>query len=439
MNNEYIRSTLITTSDLYLQQGGNTNGNVVISDKEGRMMWKPTGNLIPCIQYVQSIDDFPSVDENNDIYLGRDTSYIIVGTIDIGDKRIILDGTSTLSGNSLRVDILTGSSERELIYIPSQSNGFRVYIHSLTLKNNVGGNVLLCEGNSTLGLIFNNIQLELSNIKLESIGSVIFNTCNVNGGSIVVNKITTSISFENCLFFTMLETCIVEIVPEGNVICMAFVRCLFSIFHPSAVGIKLPAQGGNSVNQGEILNCIFKGLGLLSQNFNEKSNNWEFIENSNINSSTYNATSIAFPGDSTPGLVDLPNEQVWTDVRDNDRIVFSPNASIEKFTISDTVNGEITYNGSRTKIFKISGSITHKRATSPNIDVQIGISINGGTPLDSTQVFTWAHSQPRTYTTPISIIKLNQGDTIKLQIRNIDPANPDNNVKVVQAILSIFC
>lgn len=205
----------------------------------------------------------------------------------------------------------------------------------------------------------------------------------------------------------------------------------FNLFNAGAVGIDLSAAG-ITIERGSIVGGQVGGPGTFTAGFDESSDEWSF---ENIDGNADSADQIvtqALPLVTSLGTLSLV-EDVWTDIDDGGiDLTYSARPGNEKFTLTDLDNGEVTYNGVRSREYSVGGVLGFDGVSTTFVDV--GISLNGADPLEFTLVrISTTGTQRGSLTIPGIAFSLAPADTLKLMIRLSESVDID----IVQAKLTV--
>lgn len=169
--------------------------------------------------------------------------------------------------------------------------------------------------------------------------------------------------------------------------------------------------------------------------FDQGSNNWQFQNTIGLKDSTDGACSNAEVSVAANVVVSTIND--WIDIALSGTLFYNILNPAEKFTLNDVNNGELIYNGIRSKSFAVSGSLNGEGTGGSDDNIEIGISVNGSDPgLNPCTIQSGIvrNNQRISITIPTSAVRLVTGDTIKLQVRNTSTAN---DIKVFQSKMTI--
>lgn len=155
-----------------------------------------------------------------------------------------------------------------------------------------------------------------------------------------------------------------------------------------------------------------------------------------IDLSTINGNAVSFVNSATGITLSVSGVDVWTDIDDGGvSLIWALATAPENFTITDTNNGEITYDGFIDCGIRVGGSC-EVGAMAGMDGVEIGISLNGATPDDRTITTGFVTpTQLDSITIATAKITIEPGDTLKLQFRNISKTS---GVTFFQAKQSVF-
>jgi len=148
---------------------------------------------------------------------------------------------------------------------------------------------------------------------------------------------------------------------------------------------------------------------------------------------TINGSAVSFVED--PGtLISVSGVDVWTDI-DDGGLVWALAPAPDRFTLTDTDNGEITYQGLVDCGIRVGGTV-HAAAMSGMDNIEIGVSINGAAPTPHTITRGLVTpTQADSVTIPAAVVQIEPDDTLKIQFRNISNAS---GITFFQAKLSVF-
>jgi hypothetical protein len=367
---------------------------------------------------VKQLSDFPTP-ISGIIRLVSNTNYFVQGTVDIGTNIIDFFGTNcSIRGVEKRITILKGTTAQSLIRTTADTS---FTITDITLTQEGAGDILevaiagasrcalrdvILTGGRLVGKEGGVIQLTDSQIT----GS---GYAHVGQGMNILNFGNTSIvafSGETCLDFE----------SGSEAVTITIINCfLIPLVGATALRAVTPDLLLNSL----LGKCTFTGGGLLYDGMSSASNTWRMSGNIDIpNSNTGASLSLNVTG--PPKVIVITSNNVYTDVSGTD--ILWADTTLEKFTLTNTVNGLLTYMGDRDIVIKFGGYLTIERGAGA-IDVEVGIAVNGTViacsevtvPLD-------LNNRPVTATLPICTFNISTGDTIKIQIKNITPASTDN-------------
>ena len=200
-------------------------------------------------------------------------------------------------------------------------------------------------------------------------------------------------------------------------------------FATAAGGTGMNLIGTGAALKGTVEGGFFIGAGTSTGGFDQTSNEWIFTDVFGVPDSGANGISSVL--NNAGVIVTISGVNVWTDIDDGaSSLIWSQSLGAEKFTLTDTSNGEQTYNGTRSRNFKFGGSITIE-GTGGTDTVEVGISINGSAPTDATitsGIIT--NTQRDSITIATAPIAMVTSDTCKIQVRNTTDAS---DVEIFQA------
>lgn len=162
----------------------------------------------------------------------------------------------------------------------------------------------------------------------------------------------------------------------------------------------------------------------------------DFFPTSSIDISTINGNAVTFVDNMAGVLIPITAVDVWADIDDGGvGLIWDIAPGNENFTLTNSDNGEITYNGLVSCGIAASGSI--EGASQAGKDgIEIGVSVNGADPTDVTRTRGLITSiQPDSVTIPTAKVLIEPGDTMKLQARNISDTS---DIEIFQAKLSVL-
>jgi len=399
--------------------------------------------------YVSTLSELPTPDNNDDILLGNGTTYFITTTIDIGTSRILVNGTSALRGISTN-SILLGNSSRALVEVLSfgGTSPAQVYLIDLIFQNGGTGPGVFCNLDEFIGLNLSRVVFTGCDLVVDDTLFVVYTfglftplSASQTSSMIIRGTTFTNIIIVNVGFFGSFPTILLDIQAGAVISNLTVSDGAFFVIDPGTTGIKVNIQ--SQVLFSFVSFNPFSGAGTFLDatvgTLDQGSNNWQFLSNQGVADSSDHGSSLASPGNTSPATVDLPTGQVWVDVADGATLLtYTLVAGAEKFTLVSATNGQLVYNGVLDRSFRLSGTVALKRVSSPNIDIELGFSINGADPIAGSTVFGSAESGAISIPLPIVVVSLVVTNTIKLMVRNIDVTSPSNDILVIESLLSVF-
>lgn len=144
---------------------------------------------------------------------------------------------------------------------------------------------------------------------------------------------------------------------------------------------------------------------------------WMVINNAGLVSSGDRGGSVvSFPLDFVAEVIMAIGN--WVDLTNTDEIFFGSKAISEKFRMTDQLNGEVTYIGTRSQVYDISGQVIAYTNTNSDITYEVIVAINDVRQYDAITTLTTTLASDNTpANTPKLTAELDPGDTIKIQVR----------------------
>jgi hypothetical protein len=199
-----------------------------------------------------------------------------------------------------------------------------------------------------------------------------------------------------------------------------------------STGIYLDASA--TLTKGELSNTVFAGAGTFVDGFTKGSDAWFFNSNTGLGNSRDRGVA-KWAGAST--TIDLAGAAAWRTLSDGGSVITYGDGLNEKWAITDTDTGQLTYSGFQSKGFIVAASITFTRTTGASIEVEFAVA-DGGVVDTTSIVAALATNVSQTITIPLTIVDLGPTDYCGLRVRNVDGVNPTNDIDITAAVLTII-
>ena len=382
----------------------------------------PKGNVI----YARVSVDLP-VAAGGVITIPAGVTVSVEEDIDIGTDIISLLAGSSVKGVSQFSTTLSGSSASGVIKAVDPALGAGL-IENISIMNNTPSSIAMSVGSGD-SLVTRNVNIK--NKGIYDIGE--FDIVDLTGCSFMDDariRFSTSspdgsaILSENA--FT--QTVGVNSIEVSTGVIVDDLQASQNVFSTVAGGSAIALVGTGSVSRGSLKLGRVTGLGATTVGFDQTSDEWTFEDVQGLIGSCDQGSS-SWSGAAT--TIDLAAAQVWRPIDDGGTIInYALSVGAQKFSLNSGDTGGLIYNGVRNNCYKSSASVIFERTLGTNIQVQFGVSINGATPTSESIVEYTAGIIFSTAILPISVNDLTGGDIVELRVRNVDGANPSNDIDV---------
>jgi hypothetical protein len=360
--------------------------------------------------------------------LAASTIYLVQGTIVVTPDELHYSAGTVIQGRDANVDTIISDNATYTL----RSDGVVPIVKNLTVVNNGAGVALSARNSPSPARAEVSSCVIVGGMDLESVGFMV-----ISGSAFTVAGIVISgVSGRLVLFQGSLIAPIgVDIIAGAIVGILAITQV--EIVMPAAPDIGLRVVNQNQAGRGILQDTDFSGAGTPSLNVDHTSNNWEWSNVVGATESQDQGVSV-FDGAGAPQTVDLPGAQAWTDIADGGvSITYALQAGAEKFTLNSSNTGELIYNGVIERAYTISGHISAERTGGSSIEVEFGISVNGAAPVSASIITGTAIATFSPYTTTPYTVRLQPGDQVKLQARNVDAGSPTADIDVLRVTMSV--
>jgi hypothetical protein len=378
---------------------------------------------------VTELSDLPTP-VGGDITLVENTLYYFLGEIDIGANRIVCRQNTPIVGRQARIDSIVGNNATELILF-DQTAGLGFLMQNLTVAQSGSGHAIHVDSGAGINCIIREVNL-LGELHVDDCGAVLLDTVLVLPGSTVhftgtvgdlLIKLGGFVGFSGVSSINMDATS-----AFGTVL----IRESQFITVTGSTGIYLDASA--TLTKGELSNTVFSGVGTFIDGFEKASDEWFFLSNTGLEDSRDRGTA---QWQGSAATVDLPDAAAWRTISDGGSSIIYGDGANEKWELTDTATGELTYNGFQAKGFIVAASITFRRSTGQAIEVEFAIA-DGGVIDAASVTAAVAGISYTTVTIPMVIVTLGPADFCGLRVRNVDASNPTNDIDVTSAILTVI-
>ena len=193
-------------------------------------------------------------------------------------------------------------------------------------------------------------------------------------------------------------------------------------------------DGSATLSKGELSNTVFTGAGTFVTGFTKGSDAWFFNSNTGLGNSRDRGVA-KWAGAST--TIDLPGAAAWRTLTDAGSVITYGDGANEKWAITDTDTGRLTYSGFQSKGFIVAATVTFTRTSGASLEVEFAVA-DGGVIDTSSIVSALASNVPTTINIPLTIVDLGPADYCGLRVRNVDATNPSNDINITAASLTII-
>ena len=377
---------------------------------------------------VRKKSDLPSPDSNNDINLVTGATYIVDGLINLGSSRIVVPNDSSIIGTRATVDILTSSASTQTILYNNTSS---VSVHGLTFYNTGGGDAMDFKDSTVMQI---RECLFFADIAVSDGTAFTISTCRFTG---------CGIKFSSSLDMIVYIQFILFVDITGNAVRIEDLTTVFdfniSDAYVSGTGTFLSVYDPDDTNRGTVThNAIQPTITAFASDigsFNQGSDSWDVMNNVNITDSV--DLGVAFWSNITPVLVNLESDQSWQPMSGTG-ITYTPASNPEKFSLTNTSEGILTYTGTKAKTIKVTGVFSVLRGSGNDLDLEVGFSINGADPEPETVISVLAINRKTTNALPAFSLAVSTNDTIQLKIRTVDVGSPGDNARVSFAKIECY-
>lgn len=385
----------------------------------------------PNIVIVSDVSDFPNP-VSNVITLSNDKIYQISGVVDIGINLITSLGNIVIQGNNNVFDKLETTNSTALI---QQNSGLELQCINIGLKND-GGKVFDIDGNNALSS--NKISLSRINVfDSNSFGTFndfqnisIFNSNMAScSDGITLSGINNVFSATNFSVPDASGTFTSFIVPSGTTFgSLRYFQSNFVIssgqtcfnIDPTTIILNPPATFDDNALQVSVGGTALSGITKSEAQF-------EFFQNSGLLNS-YVLGSVTYNSPTNPINVIINTSNTFVNITDSTPPTYILSSISERFILSDSTIGELTYTGIKNISSKISVYLSVAGVNGNNHNCGISIFLDSGSgyvECENSEFICTAGSNPILGTSQC-IIDIKPFDKIKVNIKNIsDTTNLD--------------
>jgi hypothetical protein len=378
---------------------------------------------------VTELSDLPTP-VGGDITLVEDTLYYFLGEIDLVANRIICGQNTPIVGRQSRVDSIIGNNATELILF-DKTNGQGFFVQNLTLTQSGAGHSVHVASGAGINCLIRNMTIT-GEIHIEDCGAVLMESVLMFPGSqLLLTGTVGDLLIKLGGFIGSSGLSSVEFAATAAFGTVLIRESQF-ITVPGSTGIYLDASA--TLTKGELSNAVFSGAGTFIDGFTKATDEWLFFSNTGLEDSRDRGTA---QWQGSAATVDLPDAAAWRTISDGGINITYGDGANEKWELTDTDTGELTYNGFQAKGFIVAASITFKRTSGQAIEVEFAIA-DGGVIDPSSITAAVAGVSFTTVTIPMVIVTLGPADFCGLRVRNVDASNPTNDIDVTSSILTVI-
>jgi hypothetical protein len=378
---------------------------------------------------VTELSDLPTP-VGGDITLVEDTLYYFLGEIDLVANRIICGQNTPIVGRQSRVDSIIGNNATELILF-DKTNGQGFFVQNLTLTQSGAGHSVHVASGAGINCLIRNMTIT-GEIHIEDCGAVLMESVLMFPGSqLLLTGTVGDLLIKLGGFIGSSGVSSLNMAATSSFGTILIRESQF-ITVTGSTGIDLDASA--TLTKGELSNTVFSGVGTFIDGFEKASDEWFFLSNTGLEDSRDRGTA---QWQGSAATVDLPDAAAWRTISDGGSSIIYGDGANEKWELTDTATGELTYNGFQAKGFIVAASITFRRSTGQSIEVEFAIADGGVIDLASVTAAVAGISYT-TVTIPMVIVTLGPADFCGLRVRNVDASNPTNDIDVTSAILTVI-
>lgn len=401
----------------------------------------------PCVPNETPIfgaPDFPPQSPPGEIHLADDTRYLIFGQIHIGDACLIGGENTVIEGRTFAEAGLDGIIADNATCVISQRD-HSLYMRNLTVFQ-AGSGVAVEVGDSqtdfhlvdnvvlTGGMVYygGNIQADFVSFMGDGF------SLDDSAVSTSVDSTANGVGLQNCQF---VHTTAGQVgIDFANGSLLGFLNVLETSFSTvtgsTAIRVDDPDQ---VVFEARIENGAFFGPGTYLDGVTERDDTWEFSRQANAADSALHVTTEASPLTGT--TIDLLAAQAWADIADGGILIdWEELTNAEKAGLTDADTGEVTVGGPplSQKVLKVSVTLIHKRTSGSEIDIELGLSVDGADPTPDCRIrgISGSRYSPLVLSTCVSAFPA--GTTLLPQVRNLDASFPANDIDFIECHMTVW-
>lgn len=419
-----------------------TTGNVFYSLRTGAMMFSANGKANYCsapnaLQIEVGVtSDLDSIRVGDVITVPPGVLVDFRKLVDITPYNIIVSQGASLSGSGRGVTGVKSSPTLSATPVVSYDTTdvsvgqTPANYKNMTIQNNDPTLLAFKHDNSLGGGLFEDVEIRLSGFELANFAALQTDrTTFVQAPAVVSTTTLTSLTQwtqVNCGFINSgsggAATTGITIKSTAMVNNIDFQQ---GVFFTDGDSQSIVVEGGATLNSFNIRNTFIGGstTAAFTTGFTQKDDN-VLVNGMSGNGALPNSATHAVVSATNVGgtAIVIANADEWTDIA-GIGLTYTIDASAEKLELTNSANGLTTRTGIPNENFKVAAAITLERTGGTNLNFQIGVSIDGATPEESTRAPNIAlnnRGQTVIVTTPVS---LPLGSTAKPQILNSDSSD----------------
>lgn len=390
------------------------------------MGYSATNRGEPGVVSVFGLGDFPDPVAGV-ITLEESTTYRIFGAVDIGANQIRMNDLTALVGINRNNDSLTSSHPTSTILLDSLfSSEETCYFTQLSITNTGGGDAFIVNYSSAIPF-FTDCVVN-GDIEIQDVFAISFVGSRIDGEVAVTGALAARsiLDASQMQFIAPSGGACLNIAAGASLGTLIMSRTLFQVGFAASAGIRVdtPAQVASArIGPSGI---FFVTAGAALDGFSQRDDTWRFDGCVGVPDSDDQGVAT---WSGAPVTVDLPGAQAWTDIAGVGITYALDTASAAKFALADSANGQLAFTGASGRAIGLECSLLFDRTAGTDIDIQIGVSVNGAVVAISATQDT-AANRVKSLVTGVIPVTLNNGDTVRPLVRNVDAGQPTNDIDV---------
>jgi len=355
---------------------------------------------------VDSIDDLPTPSAGA-ITLVDKTTYLINTELDlIGNRIVSNDAVVNIFGWSSETNSITSTGLG--VGVPLLTSNTTVKLGNITIKN-IDTGISLTK-NTVMALDWDAVNFEnVPNVgTINGVSNFIFTkSALLNSNGLIFDGTIDTIGFDNCLFTgNGSASSIVSVAPTATINRRFRITYSAVVAFSSTVGIDFDVSA-TIPNEAYILDTVnFSGGGTYLQGVQVTDNKTSFSNCVGINNSA-EISQYYMNGNATQTIINTIGTPVKVDGATSSSLL------TQKFT---NTNNRATYNGSRTRIFKVTATLSLESGNNNQVGVYLA---KNGLVSDESEVYGTTSGSGRAENIVVqTLFELSTGDFIEVFAEN---------------------